>query len=164
MKFTLLTHFKEMGKPSNTGQLVVEILGDNARQIVWDRLVPPEALLEEIEEGGVALLFPGRSDEPQSSLSGVNHIILIDATWHEARHIHHRSPYLLTLPRIALKPSGKSAYNLRKNQKESCLCTAECVIEILRLAGNHADADRLHERFLSHIRPPGKMRGDSSPG
>ena len=163
MKITLLTHFKELEKPSNTGQLVVEILGSVAEQICWDRLVPPAKLVAEIEAGGVALLYPGTAEEPAGDLTGIRQIILIDGTWHEARKIHQRSPYLQKVRRICLKPVEKSRYNLRKNQKVSGLCTAECVMEILRSTGNTVDAERLQERFLAHIRPTGRMRGDRNP-
>ena len=159
MKFTLLTHSKEIGKPSNTGRLALETLGADAEMICWDRLNPPAKLLEEIKSGGVALLYPGRSDEQESDLSSIKHIILIDATWHEARRIHQRSPYLHEIPRLVLKPEEKSIYNLRKNQKESGLCTAECIIEILRKSGDNHAADLLYSRLIRHIRPVGKMRG-----
>ncbi|KAB0672541.1 DTW domain-containing protein [Oryzomonas sagensis] len=159
MKFTLLTHFKEFEKPSNTGKLVLEVLGDAAEQVRWDRLNPPAGLVEEIEAGGVALVYPGAPDENDDDLTGIDHFVLIDGTWHEARKIHQRSPYLLKLRRVCLKPTGKSLYNLRKNQKEACLCTAECVMEILRSTGRNEEAERLRERFLAFIRPPGVMRG-----
>ncbi len=153
MKFTLLTHSKEFEKPSNTGRLALEILGDAVEQIRWDRINPPARLLEEIESGGVALIYPGTADEPGGDLTGIDHVILIDGTWHEVRRIHQRSPYLQKVRRICLKPAGKSRYNLRKNQKESGLCTAECIMEILRSTGNSEDAERLQERFLAFIRP-----------
>lgn len=159
MKFTLLTHSKEITKKSNTGKLVMEILGDSAEQISWDRLNPPQKLLDEIAAGGVALVYPGTATEGEDDLSGISQFILIDATWHEARKIHQRSPYLLDIRRICLKPAGKSRYNLRKNQKDSCLCTAECVMEILANIGMVDEARQLEERFLGFIRPPGAMRG-----
>lgn len=162
MKFTLLTHFKEFDKRSNTGQLVLEVLGDAAEQLQWDRLNPPPALVREIEAGGVALVYPGpgEDDGPEGcDLTGIGRFILIDGTWHQARKIHQRSPYLARARRVGLRPAGPSRYNLRKNQKESCLCTAECVIEILTSLGRHDAADRLRERFLAFIRPPGVMRG-----
>jgi DTW domain-containing protein YfiP len=160
VKFTLLTHFKELEKPSNTGRLVVEVLGSAAEQIRWDRVHPPAGLVEKIEIGGVALVYPGGADETVGDLTGIGHFILIDGTWHESRRIHQRSPYLQKVRRICLKPAGKSSYNLRKNQKEGGLCTAECVMEILRSTGNGADADRLQERFMAHIKPPERMRGE----
>jgi len=161
MKFTLLTHFKEFPKKSNTGRLVLDVLGEEADQVRWDRINPPEQLLKDIEAGGVALIYPGASGQNDDDLSGIDHFILIDGTWHEARKIHQRSPYLQQVRRVNLQPSGVSRYNLRKNQKVACLCTAECVIEVLRTVGRHEDAGRLEEQFLKFIRPTSGM-GDSA--
>lgn len=163
MNITLLTHFKEFEKRSNTGRVVMDVLGSAAEQICWDRMKPPAGLVAEIEAGGVALVYPGAESEDDGDLSDIRRCILIDSTWHEARKIHQRSPYLQNVRRIGLKTGEKSAYNLRKNQKEFGLCTAECVIEVLRLSGNISEAERLQERFLAFIRPPGVMRG-SYPG
>lgn len=160
MKITLLTHDKEFGKRSNTGRLVVDVLGSSAEQVRWDRMNPPAMLQDEIEAGGVALVYPGAADRNDDDLTGIEHFIIIDGTWHEARKIHQRSPYLQKVRRICLKPTGKSIYNLRKNQKEACLCTAECVIEILRSKGDIEEAERLHEAFLAFIRPIGALRGE----
>jgi len=160
MKITLLTHSKEFGKRSNTGSLVVDVLGSAAEQVRWDRMNPPAALLREIEAGGVALVYPGATDENDGDLTGIEHFIIIDGTWHEARKIHQRSPYLQKIRRVCLKPVGKSLYNLRKNQKEACLCTAECVIELLLCKGNPEEAQRLRDEFLAFIRPQGTLRGE----
>jgi DTW domain-containing protein YfiP len=158
MKFTLLTHFKEFEKRSNTGRLVVDVLGNDAEQVRWDRMKPPAGLLKEIETGGVALVYPGAIDENDGDLTGITHFILIDGTWLEARKIHQRSPYLQKVRRVNISPVGKSRYNLRKNQKEACLCTAECVVEILRSTGNLAAADQLEESFLMFIRQSGAKK------
>ena len=159
MKITLLTHEKEFAKRSNTGRVVVDVLGDAAEQVRWDRMNPPAGLVEEIEAGGAALIYPGPTDESDVDLTEIHRIILIDGTWHEARKIYQRSPYLQNIRRVSLNTGEKSVYNLRKNQKESGLCTAECVIEVLRRSGDIAEAERLQERFLAFIRPPGAMRG-----
>jgi DTW domain-containing protein len=162
MKITLLTHFKEIDKRSNTGRLVLEILGEEAEQVRWDRLNPPAGLVAEIEAGSVALVYPGSAEECSGDdLSDITRFILIDSTWHEARKIYQRSPYLRKTRRVCLKPAVESQYNLRKNQKAACLCTAECVIEILRSTGRIEQAERLQERFLAFIRPPGAMRGEA---
>ncbi|MEI6705232.1 MAG: tRNA-uridine aminocarboxypropyltransferase [Deltaproteobacteria bacterium] len=152
MKFTLLTHFKEFEKRSNTGRVVLDVLGSDAEQLRWDRMNPPMELLEEIENGGVAVVYPGASD---GNLAGITRFIVIDGTWHEARKIYQRSPYLMKARRVGLTPTASSRYNLRKNQKEACLCTAECVIEILRGIGDDASAERLEEGFLAFISQSG---------
>lgn len=159
MKITLLTHFKEFEKRSNTGRLVIDVLGNAAEQLCWDRMNPPARLLEEIEAGGVALIYPGSMGDVGDDMTGIQQVVLIDGTWHEARKIHQRSPYLQKIRRISLNTGEKSVYNLRKNQKQFGLCTAECVIEVLRLSGDIAQAERLQKRFLAFIRPPGAMRG-----
>jgi DTW domain-containing protein YfiP len=160
MKFTLLTHAREIGKRSNTGRVVLDVLGHAAEQVIWDRLHPPVRLVEEIEAGGVALIYPGAAEAEGCDLSGIRQVVLIDATWQEARKIHQRSPYLHKLRRVGLKTAEKSVYNLRKNQKESGLCTAECVIEILRSTGNIRQAELMREGFLAFIRPLGAIRGE----
>lgn len=160
MKFTLLTHAREFEKRSNTGRVVVDVLGGDAEQVSWDRVHPPVRLVEEIEAGGVALIYPGAADTSSNDLIGIRQVIIIDSTWQEARKIHQRSPYLHGLRRICLKTTEKSVYNLRKNQKESGLCTAECVIEILRNTGDILQAEQLREHFLAFIRPLGALRGE----
>ena len=68
-------------------------------------------------------------------------------TWQEARKIFNKSPYLKNLPRAQIKPRQASQYQLRRNQPEGGLCTAECVVEIL-IAKNHIDiAGRLDAAF-----------------
>ena len=158
--FTLLTHEKEFGKRSNTGQLVLEVLGSAAEQIRWDRANPPAGLVGDIAKGGVALIFPGASDEPASDFTGIEKFIIIDGTWMEARKIYQRSPYLRDVRRFSLRTTEQSQYNLRKNQKKSGLCTAECVIQVLRSTGNISAAEQLQEQFLAFIRPQKTMRGE----
>jgi len=158
-KIYLLTHFKEIPKKSNTGRLVLDLLGEAAEQICWNRMNPPNNIVEEIEKGGVVLVYPGAEGEETDDLTGISQFIIIDGTWHEARRIHQRSPYLLKARRINLKPSEESRYNLRKNQKKSGLCTAECVIQILRAKGHYDTAELLEERFLAYMRPESAISG-----
>jgi DTW domain-containing protein YfiP len=151
IKFTLLTHEKEFAKSSNTGRLVKEILGSSAEQLRWERTNPPGRLIEEIKAGGVALIYPGAAEELGSDVTDIRQFIIIDSTWQEARKIYQKSPYLRQAHRFCLKTPEKSLYNLRKNQKEAGLCTAECVMEILAITGNAAEAERLQASFLSFI-------------
>jgi DTW domain-containing protein YfiP len=155
LKFTLLTHTKEISKRSNTGRLVVDFLGNSAEQVLWDRMQPPARLLKEIEGGGVALIYPGTEDETSGDFADIHHFILIDSTWQEARKIHQRSPYLQKVRRISLRTMQKSQYSLRKNQKEAGLCTVECVISILRSTGQIEKADQLQACFIAFMNQSG---------
>lgn len=151
--FTLLTHRKEFGKRSNTGRLVVEVLGEGAEQLAWERTRPAPRLLEQIAAGGVALVYPGGDPSEAQDLGEIRQFVVIDGTWITARKIHQRSPYLHQLRRVSFVPQAPSRYNLRKNQKEAGLCTAETVVEVLRAAGRHAEAELLYQRFLAYIKP-----------
>ena len=148
----LLTHQRELKKNSNTGRLVIETLGHHAKIIVWERTKPNAQLLETIKQGNIALLYPTESSELVTDAPTINHYIIIDGTWQEAQKIYNKSPYLKNLPTVRVEASQKSAYTLRRNQKENGLCTAECVIETLRARGHEQSANDLQSSltvFLS---------------
>jgi DTW domain-containing protein YfiP len=93
------------------------------------------------------LLYPV-DDADAVPIESFENIILLDATWQEARKMFNKSPYLQNLPRAHIKPRQISRYQLRRNQPEGGLCTAECVVEIL-IAKNHIDiAERLDSAFM----------------
>ncbi|MGR5140641.1 tRNA-uridine aminocarboxypropyltransferase [Photobacterium sp. DNB23_23_1] len=154
--FVLLTHPKEMGKDTNTGQLMERSLPHCLRQI-WDRVTPPQALLDMLADPQYQpwLLFPGDDNMPavpyQSSDGKTALFILIDATWQEARKMIRRSPWLASLPRIAFTPKGDSAYALRRNQQAGNLCTCEAGIALLETTGFNQDAEQLQQYFNAFI-------------
>jgi len=146
MKIFLLTHERELLRPSNTGTLAKNVAPEIVEQIIWARNTPDPALLDTISHENTVLLYPV-DDEDDASIELFENIILLDATWQEARKMFNKSPYLKSLPRAHIKPRQISQYQLRRNQPEGGLCTAECVVEIL-IAKNHIDiAERLDSAF-----------------
>ncbi len=139
-----------MHKPSNTGQLVQSVISD-CKTIIWQRTQADKGLLQLIEAGNIALVYPAEESLPASTeLHCFEHFIIIDSTWQEARKIYNRSPYLQQLPRIQLacKPS---VYHLRRNQIKNGLCSAECAIELLRGNANFAQLDKLEQAFKAFL-------------
>jgi len=151
MHFILLTHQRELEKTTNTGSLVVDVLGDKAEVIVWQRKQPSTRLLDYIAQGSTALLYPLNESQPISKSDVYQYYIIIDGTWQEAQKIYNRSPYLHPLPTVKIQLDGPSAYKLRRNQRPDCLCTAECVIEALRARELNTYADDLQSSFISHL-------------
>lgn len=151
MTIFLLTHQRERFKKTNTGSLVVDVLAKKSRIIVWDRVAPDPGLLNMISEGSIALLYPSDDSLLADDAPDYQHYIIIDGTWQEARKIYNRSPYLKNIPSIKVSATSPSVYNLRRNQKEGGLCTAECVIELLNVKGSSLLAEELHSVFLNHI-------------
>jgi DTW domain-containing protein YfiP len=151
MNIFLLTHQRERFKKTNTGSLVVDVLGEKAQVVIWDRVAPDPELLRAIDEGSVALLYPAANSLLVSEAMDYENYIIIDGTWQEAQKIYNRSPYLKGLPAVKIDVDRPSAYHLRRNQREGCLCTAECAIEILKAGGFSMLANDLQLIFLKHI-------------
>jgi len=146
MKIFLLTHERELLRPSNTGVLAQSIAPEIVKRIIWARNTPNPALLSAINNKNAVLLYP-TDDTDAAPIESFENIILLDATWQEARKMFNHSPYLKNLPKAHIKPRQVSQYQLRRNQPEGGLCTAECVVEIL-IAKNHIDiAERLDTAF-----------------
>jgi DTW domain-containing protein YfiP len=146
MKIFLLTHERELLRPSNTGGLAKNLAPQIVEQIIWARNTPDPSLLNAINHENTVLLYPV-DDADDAPIESFENIILLDATWQEARKMFNRSSYLKNLPRAHIKPRQLSQYQLRRNQLEGGLCTAECVVEIL-IAKNHIDiAERLNTAF-----------------
>ena len=151
MKIFLLTHQRELKKKSNTGKLVLEVLGHNAEVIIWERLYPNDQLIELIKNTHTALMFQTPYSCAEIDIERVENFVVIDSTWQEARKIYNKSPYLKETFQLDLKIKRKSIYTLRRNQKTNGLCTAECAIEILRLKGKFSEASELESCLIEFV-------------
>jgi len=149
VKLILLTHSREFAKPTNTGRLVAQALAERCWVIPWQRVSPDAELLSLIEQGRVALIYPCENSAPlgEALPEGVDHWLLIDGTWQEAKKIYNRSPYLQQLPSFTLPLDAPSRYFLRRNQTEQGLCTAECSELLLKLLGDKPGAAAVASYF-----------------
>jgi len=148
MKIFLLTHERELLRASNTGALATSLVPEIVERVVWQRNIPSETILEAIRGEKTVLLYPLEDESTEAApTADFDNIILLDATWQEARKMFNHSPYLKNLPRAHIKPWQVSQYQLRRNQPEGGLCTAECVLELLRVKGYKGIAERLSTEF-----------------
>ncbi|MFT4925676.1 MAG: DTW domain-containing protein YfiP [Phenylobacterium sp.] len=165
MKFTLLTHQKELNRADNTGALMTQLsqsscasfgslgcAGFSAEQVIWHRKEPNKDLVEQIQSGQAVLLSPAGEGDKVSDISAIEHLIILDGTWQEARKMITKSDYLKQASWFSLDNPPPSVYHLRRNQVAGGLCTVECAIEVLKLK-NQADAaaqlTALFEAFLT---------------
>ncbi len=156
MNIVLLTHQREVSKKTNTGSLVADVLGENASVIIWERKSPNPGIIEKIEKGTVALLYPTDDSQIVSAECDLESYIVIDGTWQEAQKIYNKSPYLKALPKVKIETSTESIYKLRRNQRPNCLCTAESVIELLRAKGFAEIADELQLKLVAFVAETGR--------
>ncbi len=153
MNIYLLTHSRELERKTNTGKLVKEVLGESCHIFEWQRKQPNTKLLQHIQGENIALLYPYADSQELTMQDDLfDSYILIDATWQEAQKMYNHSPYLHGLPKVSLKPNTPSIYSLRRNQKETGLCTAECVSALLKVNNNSEQALLLHETLKVHIK------------
>jgi DTW domain-containing protein len=59
-------------------------------------------------------------------------VILLDATWHNAKKIFEASPSLQKLPRLRIEPVEKSRYIIKKQPNDWCLSTIEAAHELMK--------------------------------
>ena len=70
-------------------------------------------------------------------------LVLLDATWPEARKMFRKSPYLNHLPVLSLAPEQVSRYVLHRSRRGDHFCTAEVAALCLELAGDSHAAQTL---------------------
>lgn len=74
-------------------------------------------------------------------------LIVLDTTWHRAKAMYHRIPWLERVPKYRIDPRRKSNYRIRKQPNDACLSTAECVSEALVALEPDIGAERLSRAF-----------------
>ena len=146
MKIFLLTHQRELDRKTNTGTIAVDNADGLVERIIWERVNPNNDLVELFADNKALLLYPTHGDT-SADIEDFDNIVVIDSTWQEAQKIYNQSAYLKTAPKAILSPVQKSAFQLRRNQREGGLCTIECVIELLRIKGREQLADSLAIKF-----------------
>ena len=105
MKIFLLTHERELLRASNTGALATSLVPEIVERVVWQRNTPSETILEAIRGEKTVLLYPLEDESTEAApIADFDNIILLDATWQEARKIFNRSAYLKDLPRAQIQP------------------------------------------------------------
>ena len=162
MQIILLTHEREVTRPTNTGQLAINVYPERCKRIVWARTAPDEALLNLLKTEGCALLFPDENVAEKTDLiesgctenhqSGISKsmpstLVILDATWQEARKMIRRSPYLKEAKKYALPSAQDSRFTLRRNQADGGLCTIECIIALYKQANMPQEAEVLTIEF-----------------
>ncbi|WP_345552584.1 DTW domain-containing protein, partial [Microbulbifer aestuariivivens] len=109
LKIRLLTHERELERPTNTGAIAMAAAGDVVERVVWRRKQPDPMLAGLVANGSAALVYPhayscGFSVSSESSeacgftatspdSAAYDVLILLDATWQEARKMFNRTAY-----------------------------------------------------------------------
>ncbi len=150
-RFLVLRHASELTRPSNSGRWAALAL-TQAR--ILDYALPgPAADLSALDEPGTAVLFP--SPHAPRLAARPCQIVVLDATWAQARRMIQRIPALQALPRLSLpsrtRPGRFPSQPLRKPTVAGGVSTIEAMAGALDLLGEARAAralDALHAAAL----------------
>jgi DTW domain-containing protein len=130
-EFLILRHVQEAERPSNTGRLVALAM-PNSRIFSCgggDRIGLSSLNEELLRSPGTWLLWPDgistRSDMPDKTPP--ERVVVLDATWRQARRLYNRMPILRAMPRLALPAPTQYRNRLREQHRSDGMSTIEAV-------------------------------------
>jgi DTW domain-containing protein len=129
--FIVLRHASEVPRPTNSGRWAVLAL---PRARLVDYAMPgPAPDLSALEEPGTAVLFP--SPHAPRIVPAPRQVVVLDATWSQARRMIQRIPGLQALPRIALPRGAGVVDPMRRPTVAGGVSTLEAMAAALDLLG-----------------------------
>lgn len=134
-RLTVLVHFREARKPSNTGQLAARCLERSTIEIVGqrDRLIHPPVLHPDEQP---LVMFPAEDAVPIAHYAASSRPIALfvpDGNWPQASRMRRRGPGLAGMPCVTLPDTGPTAYRLRAEPRIGGLATLEAIARALRI-------------------------------
>lgn len=155
----MLMYHAEYYKPSNTGQLICQLVPDNYA-FRWERTeVDPEleTLLKDPSYYPI-IIFPHDSVEQERQIASLPNeielngkrplLIFLDGTWRQAKKMFIKSPYLNQIPVLELSDIEKGSYQLRESYHDHHLSTVEVAYELFKQNGELTLGDELERLFL----------------
>ncbi len=160
--FLILRHIWEARRPGNTGRLVALAM-PNSRIIDCgggERVNASFLEDEDLSGGDTWLLWPdGHSLRPDSpDTTPPRRVVVLDATWHQARRLFRQIPLLQTMPRLSLPAPCRERVRLRKQQRPDGMSTLECVAAAVALLEGDETARPLEHLFDEVVRRKITMR------
>jgi len=143
-KFLILRHVQEANRPSNTGRLVALAM-PNARIVACGGGV---SLDDELQwNPGTWLLWPDATGTRAGiSESPPEQVVVLDATWSQARRLYSRLPILRAMPQLVLPVPAHSRDRLRKQHRSDGMSTIEAVAAaVAKIEGVDAAAGTSNE-------------------
>jgi DTW domain-containing protein len=155
-EFLILRHIGEAERPSNTGRLVALVMPNS--QIIsfgGGTSMGLSSLDDELLRApGTRLLWPDgtgtRPDMPD--IEPPQRIVVLDATWRQARRLFIRTPVLQAIPRLVLPAPARCRNRLREQHRSDGMSTIEAVAAaVTELEGADA-ADPLEKLYDEVVR------------
>lgn len=146
----IFRHHHEASRPSNTARIAALALS-NVELIEWVPRTPPDVTAVLANQQPAMVLYPG----PESDVARVRPatLVVLDATWKQARKMLHHHPTLSALPRFALGATAPRP-RLRQPHTPEARSTLEAIADALTLLEGPdvgAPLQRLHETLVERV-------------
>lgn len=154
----LLTHKREIHRPSSSGNLIARLF-PAARRHVWepDR---PLARAEVIQPGReVWVLHPHGLPPPATAAPGEVQVVMLDGSWSESAGMARTVAAWGRLVQLPL--SGTSRFWLRAKQEGGRYSTAEALLFLLDFFQLEPQRDALRAQFELHVYANLRARGNT---
>jgi DTW domain-containing protein YfiP len=156
LEIDVVTHHREMSRPSSTGHLIQRVI-PAARQHLWRR--ERSLSVDELRVPGreVWVLHPHGEPVPEKIAATNVQVVLLDGSWREASAMARQlqtGARLMNLPVI-----GESRFWLRAQTERGRFSTVEALIFLLERAGLDDAARTLRLQFERHVYAHLRSRG-----
>jgi DTW domain-containing protein YfiP len=158
LAIAVLSHRREFGKPSSTGNLIKRLL-PAAVQHRWDPALPVTEAEIAQPSRELWILHPQGEELPHTCSAESVQVLLLDGAWSEAtamvRHVG-RWGRLVNLPM-----RGASRFWLRAQQNDDRFSTMEALLFLLQAMQQTELAHRLRLQFELHVYAGLRARGNN---
>ena len=167
-EFLILRHIKEAERPSNTGRLVALTM-PNSRiaSCGGGSRVGRSSLAGGLLGAGTYLLWPDGTTCPREigDLTTPKHatvrVVVLDATWRQARKLYSRMPVLWAIPRLTLSAPSLRRERLREQHRMDGMSTLEAVAAAVSLLEGPEAAEPLERLYDEVVRRTRDLRWGS---
>ncbi|MBA3452593.1 MAG: DTW domain-containing protein [Deltaproteobacteria bacterium] len=150
-RLALLLHYREVPRPTNTGQLAARCLPRSTIEVIGDQERRAELPKFEAHEQPL-LLYPAAdavSIEEYANSDRPVVLIVPDGSWRQAHKMRKRIPGLSAVPCVILPEAGRTEYRLRAEHHAGGLATFEAIARALRIL--EGDAGPATESALMNV-------------
>ena len=158
LELALLTHQREMHRPSSTGNLITRLF-PRARRHVWHPEQPLQAAQVVNSKREVWILHPNGTPPPADATPGNVQVVMLDGSWSESAGMARTAGSWGRLVQLPL--SGTSRFWLRAKQEGGRYSTAEALLFLLDTFGLAAQRDALRVQFELHVYANLRARGNA---
>ncbi len=159
LQLDLLTHKRELFRPSSTGNLITRVF-PAARRHVWYPEQPLAQAQVTVPEREVWVLHPNGLPAPAGAIPDKVQVLLLDGSWSESAGMARTVSSWGRLVQLPL--GGTSRFWLRAKHEGGRYSTAEALLFLLDMFGLGAERDALRVQFELHVYANLRARGNTA--